>query len=481
MQSKQNLLLMLLLSGGLLWGHGAHATASTPPTPTIATPQKLASDLHEMSLPNGLRILVKEDHRAPVIVSQVWYKTGSIDEPTGVTGIAHVLEHMMFKGTHRYPEGQFSRIVAKAGGRENAFTTRDYTVYFQQLHKDKLALAFELEADRMVNLNLKQKEFEKELNVVKEERRLRTDDKPQALLYEMYNALAYQTHPYHHPVIGWMSDLHNLQLDDVKKWYQTWYAPNNAVLIVAGDVDPKNVFDLAKKAFGAIKPSQLPIRKNLGELTQRGQRQAILKAPAKLNYFIMGYHVPVIYDIEKDWEPYALDMLSSILDGHDAARLNQSIVNQQQLASTLDVSYDLLSRGPGQFMIDATPMNTHSTMDVKNGILKEIARIKTEGVTEEELERVRSQLIAARTFQRDSIFYDAMQMGGAIMTGFKPTDVDRIIAKLRAVTREQIQKVAQKYLTEDNLSVAILDPQPIDPHAKPAPHYAETTGRSHGY
>lgn len=471
--------MLILLGGGLLCGALAQATSITPVT-TTHTAAKKQQDLHEMQLPNGMRILIKEDHRAPVIVSQVWYKTGSIDEQIGTTGVAHVLEHMMFKGTHRYPEGQFSKIIAKAGGRENAFTTRDYTVYFQQLHKDKLGLALELEADRMVNLNLKQKEFEKELNVVKEERRLRTEDKPQALLYETYNATAYQSHPYRHPVIGWMADLHNMQLADLKQWYQTWYSPNNAVLIIAGDVKPQEVFQLAQKHFGTIKPVTLPLRKNQAEIKQTGERQVILKAPAKLNYFIMGYHVPVIHDVEKDWEPYALDMLSSILDGHDAARLSEQLVHQQQLASEIDVSYDLISRGPGQFIIDATPMKDHRVAEVKNGILAEIEKIKKHGVTEQELERVRSQLIASRIFQRDSIFYEAMQIGSAVMTGFKPTDIDRVIEKLKAVTPKQIQEVAQKYLTEDNLTIAILDPQPIDPQAKATP-YAETTGRSHGY
>lgn len=479
MRSK-SIPILIVLSGGLLCGSLASATSILPTTVPAAATKKQQNDLHEMQLPNGMRILVKEDHRAPVIVSQVWYKTGSVDEQIGTTGVAHVLEHMMFKGTHRYPEGQFSKIIAKAGGRENAFTTRDYTVYFQQLHKDKLGLALELEADRMVNLNLKQKEFDKELNVVKEERRLRTEDKPQALLYETYNATAYQSHPYRHPVIGWMADLHDMQLADLKQWYQTWYSPNNAVLIIAGDVKPQDVFQLAKKHFGALKPVTLPVRKNQEEVKQVGQRQVTLKAPAKLNYFIMGYHVPVIRDVEKDWEPYALDMLSSILDGHDAARLSENLVQKQQLASEVDVSYDLISRGPGQFIIDATPLKNHTALDVKNGILAEIEKIKKQGVTEQELERVRSQLIASRIFQRDSIFYEAMQMGSAVMTGFKPTDIDRIIDKLKAVTPQQIQEVAQKYLTEDNLTIAILDPQPLDSKSKSAP-YAETTGRSHGY
>src|SRR3972149_2914427 len=194
------------------------------------------AEVFERTLANGLKVIVKEDHRAPVIVQQIWYKAGSMDESTGVTGIAHVLEHLMFKGTKTVPAGEFSKRIAAAGGRENAFTSYDYTAYFQQLHKSKLPLAMQLESDRMRNLNLTAADFAKEIKVVMEERRLRTEDNAHALLQEKMMAAIYQEHPYQHPVIGWMSDLESLTVGDAQAWYRRWYAPNNATLVIAGDV-----------------------------------------------------------------------------------------------------------------------------------------------------------------------------------------------------------------------------------------------------
>ena len=284
--------------------------------------------VHEYKLANGMKVIVKEDHRAPVVVSQVWYRAGSMDELNGTTGVAHVLEHMMFKGTKAVPAGEFSKQIAAAGGRENAFTSRDYTAYFQQLQKSKLALSLKLEADRMHNLVLSPKEFAKEIKVVMEERRLRTDDKPQALVYEKLMAAAYQAHPYHHPIIGWMNDLENMTADDARDWYRRWYAPNNATLVVVGDVKPQEVLKLAERYFGKIKPVALPQRKPQAEPEQRGIKRVTVKAPAKLPYLAMGYHAPALRDPDKDWEPYALEVLAGVLDGNASARLNQALVRR---------------------------------------------------------------------------------------------------------------------------------------------------------
>ena len=227
----------------------------------VALPGLAKGQVHEFLLDNGLKVIVKEDHRAPIVVSQVWYKVGSSYEPAGATGVSHVLEHMMFKGTRDHPPGEFSKIIAANGGRENAFTGRDYTAYFQTLSKDRLEISFELEADRMRNLTLGQKEFEKEIEVVKEERRLRTEDKPTSLTYEQLSAVAYRNLPYANPVIGWMSDLENMTVEDLQHWYRLWYAPNNATLVVVGDVDPKQVLELAKRHFGPLKPEKIPTQK----------------------------------------------------------------------------------------------------------------------------------------------------------------------------------------------------------------------------
>jgi zinc protease len=410
---------------------------------------------------NGMKIIVKEDHRSPVVVSMLWYKAGSMDEPAGQTGVAHVLEHMMFKGTKTVPAGRFSRTIAEAGGRDNAFTGKDYTAYFQQLHKSKLPLAMKLEADRMANLILTKEEFAKEINVVMEERRWRTDDQPHSLVYEQLMATAYQSHPYHHPVIGWMDDLMNMQAADARSWYDRWYAPNNATLVVVGDVEAKEVFALAEKHFAHIKREDLPWRKPQTEPPQRGMKRVTVKAPAELPYLMLGWHVPVLRDVHKDWEPYALDILTGVLDGSDAARLNRSLVQEQQLASSVGVGYDAAARGPGMFVIDATPVPGKSIADLETAIREEIGKVAASGITEEELQRVKAQVVADEVFKRDSMFYQAMQIGQLETAGLPYDSLDAIVEKLKQVTAEQVQKVAQKYFSDDSLTVAALDPQPL--------------------
>ena len=284
------------------------------------------SVIKEFKLDNGLKIIVQEDHRAPVVVSQVWYRAGALDEVNGKTGVAHVLEHMMFKGTKLHPPGQFSRLVAAAGGRENAFTGMDYTCYYQQLEKSNLALSFELEADRMENLQITDEEFAKEIKVVMEERRWRTEDKPQSKVNEQFQAAAYIAHPYSRPIVGWMDDLENMTAADAREWYNNWYAPNNATLVVAGDVKAEEVLVLAKKYFGPVKAHVLPVRKPQVEPAQNGERRILVKAPGKFPYIQMGFHTPVLKNVADEWEPYALEILAGVLDGNASARLNQQFV-----------------------------------------------------------------------------------------------------------------------------------------------------------
>ncbi|WP_455197976.1 M16 family metallopeptidase, partial [Kaarinaea lacus] len=282
--------------------------------------------VHEYRLANGLKILVKEDHRAPVVVSQIWYKAGSSYEHNGSTGVAHVLEHMMFKGTQKLGPNEFSKIISANGGRENAFTGKDYTAYFQQLEKSRLPISFELEADRMANLKLRAEDFEKEVKVVMEERRMRTDDKPRSLTYEHFIATAFVNSPYHHPIIGWMNDLENMTVDDMRQWYSNWYAPNNATLVVVGDVDPQQVLTLAREHYGKIPPGKVPDIKPQQEVEQNGIRRIVVKEPAQLSYLLMGYKVPVLKTAENDWEPYALEMLAHVLDGSDSSRFNRELI-----------------------------------------------------------------------------------------------------------------------------------------------------------
>ena len=420
---------------------------------------------HEYMLANGLKIVVKEDHRSPVVISQIWYKAGSIDELNGTTGVAHVLEHMMFKGTKNISSGEFSKKIAAVGGRDNAFTSRDYTGYFQQLHKSKLALAMKLEADRMRNLILTEEEFAKEIKVVMEERRLRTDDQPHALVYEKMMSVAYQSHPYRRPIIGWMNDLENMTVGDAQEWYDRWYAPNNAVLVLVGDVDPKEVYSLAQKYYGEIESrpiASLAVRKPQTEVTQAGIKRLQIKAPAQMPYLVMGYHAPVLHDASADWEPYALQMLVGVLDGNGSARLNKELVRNQQIASSINADYDSTGRGPGMFFLSGTPSEGRSAAELESAIRIEIERLIDAGVTEKELRRVRAQVVSGHVFQLDSMFYQAMQIGQLESVGLSYRDLDTIIKKLQAVTAKQVREVAIKYLIDDSLTVAVLDPQPLE-------------------
>jgi zinc protease len=441
-----------------------------------ALAQPALADIVEETLPNGMKVIVKTDRRAPVAVSQVWYRAGSMDESYGTTGVAHVLEHMMFKGTKDVPAGEFSKRIAAAGGRENAFTSRDHTAYFQTLQKDRLELALRLEADRMANLLLSPEEFAKEINVVMEERRLRTEDSAQAQLYEALMSTAHPTHPYRHPVIGWMDDLKNMTLEDARQWYQRWYTPNNATLVVAGDVDPARVMAWARQYFGGIAARSLPERKPQQEPMQSGMKQVTVKAPAKQPVVALAWQAPRLNDPDKDWEPYALEILAGVLDGHASARLNQSLVREKRLATDVGAGFDAISRGPALFIADATPVEGQSVAVVEAALKAEIARLVKEGVSESELRRVKAQVLAGQVFQQDSLFYQAMQIGEWTTAGLDYKARDTRYAKLGAVTADQVKAVAAKYLVDDRLTVAVLDPQPLPEGKQESPRNAMGAG-----
>ncbi|MEQ1813104.1 MAG: pitrilysin family protein [Candidatus Nitrotoga sp.] len=419
------------------------------------------AEVYEKTLKNGLKVIVREDRRAPVIVQQIWYRAGSMDENTGTTGIAHVLEHMMFKGTKSVPAGQFSKRIAAAGGRENAFTSNDYTAYFQQLHKSQLQLAMQLESDRMRNLQLSKTEFGKEIQVVMEERRTRTDDEPRALLYEQLVAAVYLSHPYRNPVIGWMNDLQALQVSDAQTWYNNWYAPNNAVLVIAGDVNAKEVFALAQRYYGVIPARTLPSRRNISDPVQAGVKRIVVKAPAQLPNILMAYHAPTLRDPETEWKPYALQMLAGVLDGNESARLNKALVREQQLASSVGVSYDAISRGPSQFLLEGTPSEGKTVAELEEGLRAQIALLVSDGVSEEELKRVKAQVTASEVYKLDSLFYQAMQIGQLESSGMNHLAIPLMLKKLQAVTAQQVQDVAREFIQDDQLTVAVLDPQPL--------------------
>ncbi len=432
------------------------------PAPTFATDETT----FEKTLANGLRVIVKEDHRAPTVVHMVWYRAGAMDEKDGTSGVAHVLEHMMFKGTKTLKPGEFNQRVAEAGGRDNAFTSLDYTAYFQIVPKGALPEMMQLEADRMANLVLSPEEFAAEIQVVMEERRLRTEDNPEARVYEGLKAAAFMAHPYRRPIIGWMDDLKSMTWQDARDWYRDWYAPNNAYVVIAGDVDHKDVFRLAEQTYGKHKAKPLPVRKPQNEPQQQGLRRITVKAPAQLPYLMMAWKAPKLLDIDKEREPFALEVLSSLLDGNDAARFPKRLVRGEKIAQSAGAGYDASVRGETQFILAGQPAAGKTVAELEAALRNEIKRIQDEGVTEEELKRVKTQTIAAQVYKRDSLMAQAMEIGHTEASGLNWRDIDKLLDKIRSVTAEEVQAVAKKYFIDDTLTVAVLDPQPIDAAAK---------------
>nr|WP_143741974.1 pitrilysin family protein [Thiorhodovibrio frisius] len=464
-------LLLGLLASSLSLGASASPApadnaATVKPSPAAAESSPGAEQVFERVLDNGLKILVKPDRRAPIVTSQVWYKVGSSFEHGGITGISHLLEHMMFKGTENLAPGEFSRIIAANGGDENAFTSRDYTAYFQTMAADRLEISFELEAERMRRLALPEEEFLKELEVVKEERRLRTDDDPESLTFERFNATAYDASPYRIPVIGWASDLESVQVEDLRAWYRLWYAPNNATLVVVGDVEPEAVFALAEKHFGPLQPEPIAALKPRTEPEQLGAKTLTVAAPAKEPYLLFGYKTPALRDLGPDselaWKAYALEMLTAVLDDGASSRFSRNLVRGQQVAAAVDASYSAFGRLSGMLLFDGTPAKGKSIAELEKAMLTEIEQLREEPVSAEELERIRTGLIAGKIYEKDSVFYQAMLLGQLESVGLGWELADDYVAHLAAVTPEQIQAVAREYIRPDNRTRAELDPLPLD-------------------
>ena len=434
-------------------------------------------EVEEFTLDNGLKLIVKTDHRAPVVVSQVWYKVGSSYEPAGKTGLSHLLEHMMFKGTQKYPAGEFSHIMARQGASENAFTHTDFTSYFQTLETSRLPISFEMEADRMRHLILKDQDFAKEKQVVLEERRSRVEDKPISLMLEYFQAAAYQTSPYHNPIIGWMSDIENCTLADLQRWYQHWYAPNNATVVVVGDVEAPAVLKLAQQYFGPLKSSQINPPPFRPEVEQWGIKRITVARPAKLPYLEMGYKAPTLTTLAPtaQWEAYALEVLAYILDGNNSARLAKYLVRGNQIAASTNVDYDLYSRLTTLFSLSGIPTNQHTVAELEAALREQIQQLQTTLVTKAELERIKIQLQAEEVYKRDSLFYQGMQIGMLATVGLDWRLLDKYLSNIKAITPEQIQQVAQKYLLDKNLTIAVLEPQPLADNT-PTEDIQPTTG-----
>lgn len=417
------------------------------------------SQVQEFTLNNGLKILVKEDHRAPIAVSMIWYNVGSADEPGGITGVSHAMEHMMFKGTKKFPLGVFSKTIASIGGQANAFTNNDYTAFFEKTDASKLASSFELEADRMHHLLFDSNEFAKEIKVIQEERRLRTDDNPQALAFERFLATAHLNAPYHHPVIGWMSDLKNMKVEDLQEWYKKYYAPNNATLVVVGDVNSEKVRILAEKYFGDLPKYPIPERRLQKEPPSLGQKIVRIQAPAKLPLLMIGYSAPSVSTTKESYEPYALEIIAGILDAGESARFSKNLIRGKHIATGADTYYNPYTRYQTQFIIYGSPSQNHTLNDLQDGLLSELDDLKNHPVSEIELQRIKNQIIAQKTFEKDSIFGQASELGLLQTIGIGWQKADDYTKAINAITPQQVQQTAQRYFQEKNMTTAILEPQ----------------------
>ncbi len=407
--------------------------------------------VQEAALDNGLKVLLLEDHKSAVVTFQVWYRVGSRNEIDGRSGLAHFLEHMMFKGTKKTKPEEYSRIIAQNGGNSNAFTTQDHTVYFATMSRDKIGVEIELEADRMTNAVLD--DYESEKMVVMEERRLRTEDNPGAALGEVMGAVAYTVYPYRRPVIGWMSDILNLSGDDLSQFYKTYYAPNNAFVVVVGDFDAQQILAKIKQEFGKIARGAAPPKVTLEEPPQKGERRVALKKEAELPLLSMYYHVPNL----QDSDGFALDLLSVILASGRSSRLYQDLVYTKRIATGVDADYDGVSIGPAIFSFTAQVMPDKQEAEVENAIDKVVAQVRSEPVSDRELEKAKNQVEAAFIFGQDSIFGQALRIG-QFESVAKWQFINTYLPGIRAVTVADVLRVAKKYLDPDRRTVGTLVP-----------------------
>ncbi|MBV5298302.1 MAG: insulinase family protein [Rhodoferax sp.] len=467
--ARRSIGLVLLLASALGLVHGQSTTLPPP-------------QVEQFTLANGLTLIIKPDRRAPTAVHMLWLRVGSMDEVDGASGVAHVLEHMMFKGSPSIKAGEFSRRVAALGGRENAFTGRDYTGYYQQIPAAQLEAVMQLEADRFANNQWPDDEFNKELEVVKEERRLRTEDNPRALLSEALQATVFVASPYRRPVIGWMSDLQSLTAADARDFYQRWYVPANAAVVVAGDVDVAQVRTLADKMYGHLPARAVPERKPRTEPLQVGIKRLAFKAAAEQASVMLAFKVPALQGrdgasdaaaaaaaADADTDALALTVLAAVLDGYSGARLERSLTQgPDRVADSVAAYNGLRGRGPQLFMLTGVPAKGKTADQVEQGLRAQLLRIAQEGVSAAELKRVKTQWVANEVYKLDSLFNQARELGSQWVLGLPPDAGEQLIVRLRAVTAGQVQQVAAKYFGDDALTVAHLLPQPLDKTRKPA-------------
>ncbi|MBI4823006.1 MAG: insulinase family protein [Nitrospirae bacterium] len=420
----------------------------------LIIPSLCFAGVREYKIPNGIKVLMVEDHKAPIAVFQIWYRVGSRNESSGKTGLSHLLEHMAFKGTPRYGSKTLSQMVQRFGGIDNAFTSKDYTVYFQRLPSNKIDLSIELESDRMQNLLLEENETLAELSVVMEERRLRYEDDPQSMLYEEVVSTAFRTHPYRTPIIGWMSDLEIIERQDLYDYYKNYYSPDNAVIIISGDINPDEMFKKVSERFSNIMPK--PQRKiNISkEPSQKGQRIVYLKKQAELPYILTAYHTPSF----PDEDAYSLEVLAGVLSEGKSSRLYKSLVYEKKLALSTGASYSGINKDPFLFFLETVALPNRDIEEVKQALFKEIEEIKLKPPTDFEVQKAKNQIESQFIMGQDSIFFQAQLIGMFEMAGDWRL-MDKYIEGIRKVTPEDLQRVTKKYLHEDNRTVGILIPE----------------------
>ena len=468
--------------------HRIFLTAILPLLFTSASAQT-AAKAEQFTLSNGLTVIVKPDRRAPTAAHMLWVRVGSIDEVDGTSGVAHALEHMLFKGTATTKPGEFSRRVAALGGRDNAFTSRDATGYHQQIPSNKLEDVMRLEADRFANNQWVDDEFKREIEVVKEERRSRTEESPRALMFEAATAMTFTASPYRRPIIGWMSDLDAMTPQDARDFYQRWYVPGNAAVVVTGDVDVQEVKRLAEKYYGPIVARPVPVRKPRDEPLQTGARRMDFKGVASQSYVSLSFKVPQLQpadfaDDKAGRDALALTVLAAVLDGYSGARLNRALEQDSptgvgRLADSANAYNGLLGRGPQLFVLAGVPAPGKTADQLATSLRQQVALIAQSGVNDAELARVKVQWVAGETYKLDSVFNQARELGSNWINGF-PMDADaRLIAKLRSITSAEVQAVAAKYFGDDQMTVATLVPQPLDPNAPRKQRAAPTTPARH--
>ncbi len=416
----------------------------------------------EKTLANGMKVLLLEDHKAPVAVVQVWYRVGSRNEELGKTGLSHLLEHLMFKGTPTTGPEEYSKIIQRNGGNDNAFTNNDNTTYFAQIASDRVGVVLTLEADRMRNLSFAEEQFAPEHHVVIEERRLRTEDNPVSELFETISAAAYTAHPYGWPIVGWMSDLRQATRDDALEYYRRHYTPANAFLIVVGDFSSDALLADIETRFGAIENGPLPPQVRASEPVQQGERRVTLRRPAQLPFLALAHHTPNL----KSQDAPALEVLASVLSGGKSARLHKHLVYEKRIALDVGASYDFTSLDPGQLVVYGQPLPGKSVATLEKELLRELQQLQEYPVSEQELQKAKNGIEAEAVLAQDSNFYQGMMLGQFEIAG-DWKQIDEYLPKIRNVSADDVQRVARAYLRADNRTVGILDPLPVDPSKRP--------------